>query len=689
MVTLLCLGASPEVPRIVRCGDLLTSLAREAKVTLDLPRSLGEHRVYLVRGDDSAQAAIRLVAKAIGASVAQSGTRIEIRRTAADERAIESRRRLQRTRWLEASLQRVAAHRKASALGRDPVAAALEARSQDLAAWGEVMKGRRAFFPATSAEDLLPASGLLRGMVQRIGIETIAGLPYARASVFEDRPVATAVPLPEHDDLSAAYLSDAEGFVAFDPDKAMPPNALGQSSLPFNRPPKDPSRLARLRVWCQWAENVGSVYLEAFDASGRRLDRSYLGASPSGTQLTAANLLRMRKDPAEARWKALSPEALDALRASASGPPQPPPAWFRDPVADEPLDLFVDEAVAGLTASPDHRAVAMDVDDGLWAHVRECVKDGRVDLDLLGKTLAEWLPYERLADADGTAWRLVDPEISERRRADRAALGRFARAVAASRDVEPRAVSRLFHDASPEEGTLVDAWLGVAGRVGRLPATSLDPETQRFLGAIPEDAWTRLLAGETLSVGALGIGNDLLRLFLTSAPWVERADGGPVPDLFRYPTELYPEGDLGPTTLAVGSVEANVLRFWSVGQPEPPIWTRSATMNRLLALSEISFVRQEGKIVCLTSREEYEKELDEYVFRNGVQTWRRLTLGLPQGYREVIGLSTRVEPDPATFAYRDLPQAVRDANWEKALRAGFADAQRRPLREIGPPVGPE
>ena len=671
----------------MRCGDLVASLAREAKAEVEVPKILAEHRIFLDRRGVSPLVALRCVARTTGASLFPTSKGYRLERTDADLRAIREHRMRLRVRWFEERLASVVAFRRANLASAKREDAFLKALRRDVATFEAIGKGLSPSFPANDAATLLPSQILLEGLVRRLGVATLAAIPSDRTVVFEDAPVPGARHLPPHEDLTRTYLADTRTLLAGPLVQSIQEDEeLAPSAFRFARIPDETRGTSRLRLRCYANENAVWMTLEAFDSAGKQVDRAFLMASPSGTRLPSSAFMWKANRNAEARWLDLSPAARTALEVT-NAPLATLPAWFLDPVENEPLDLFVNEAVAGFLADERGACVAMDVPDDLWVDVKGCVVKGRLSLDALRADLAEWSPYERVADADGVAWRLIDPESAEAHRADRAVLRRFARAVVPGRTPEFRATCHLFHDASREEAQLPDTWVAVARRtVTPTPVGALPSRTYALLGAIPDAAWADLMAGSVLSAEQLGIAADLRRFFEPEPGPLVMGDGTrSVSDLDRYPLELFSDGNVGTSSFAVTSGPEPVIRIWSPTKPEPDYWTSPDALAGSFRLPPFLFRFQGGQWVCRISREKYEQGLDGLAFRRGSRQATRFRIGLPKGVSIPIELPGTVIPEPAALRYHDLPQEVRDANWTKAIRDGVAEAQAHPERAGTPP----
>lgn len=683
MFSLLAL-LSGTIPHIVRCGDLATTLGREAKVAVVVTKPLAEHRLYVDRRAAPPLVLLRAAARAVNASLIKTPTGYELRRTTEDRRLLIERQIARHSRWLERRLLKTAEFRRANGGGASE--ALTQAFDRDVKVWKDFVAGKPTRFSPDGAPTLMPAARLLEGLVRRIGIPALAAIPAGETRVYEDAPVASASFLPAHEELSQAYAQAVDGLEAraFAKDLRERFSHGELEGVGVHLP--DPGRPAeRLRLAC-WVGTGGiNLLLEAYAHDGRKVDEASLlaGATDAGP-VSAMSLRDQAALRPDAAWVDLSPEARDELatiRKSAARAPE----WFLDPVGHEPLDGFVREALTGLYGGYVPRPVVGDVPDIDWTLVQGCVIQGRVSLDALQGTIETSAPEERVEEGGVAVWRLRNPAFDEARRADRTALVRYALAFAKLQRPTLRDTARLFHSASPEIAPLAEVWYG-QGLAMQAPAWDvgrLTEPTYALLGAVSDSQWDRFTAGETFAAGALGVVPELRRLL--ADPRTVLAGGGSVPDLFRHPLELYSSASLDATPVALRPSSTPVMRYWQVDTSEGDGFIPLEGSFVSPPVGPIHFRPTETGLVTRTTREGWEEGCGSYYFRTGARTTSELIVGLPHDLRIVQEAPGATYAWQSKFTYRDLPEDVRRANWEKAYADALAQAKELYKDVLGNP----
>jgi hypothetical protein len=594
-------------------------------------------------------------------------------RTASDEKEAEQERVNERAGWLQLKLNDVAEYRLARTKGRT-LSSAIDAEINKAARVSESIAGGFLDSPEPGfASELLPAEGLLTSLISAIGAKPLSSTPIGESSVWEDSPVAGARPLPPHKDLTDKYVAEMETIRGSElsPKTKIEADKLGLSG--FFAEWGQVTQPARLRLEVRPEETMTVVSLAGYDASGKQILTATLIAQPVKVWrrpeiIVKDNLLR-----GDATWLPLTPQSAAPLSLSAQELIAKPPAWFLKPENNEPLDLFVGDALRAMAKKVPTKCMAVQVVDGVWDDAQASIVKGRLNAQAFESMLKEWTRYERLETADYVVWRpkgTIDPA---RCQADRKAMGSFTQAVIRNKALDLRTLAKFRESSGPVQTSLTLYW----SRTLRWdPQTSLSGDTThtfyRLIGSISDTEWQRLAMGRVLTVGDLGLSGRFASLLDEDRTPIQSAM--PFPAVLRHPRESFPSGDIQKAPVRVirrrrellGTVssQGDGIIQWSEGIPA-------------LSILTVRNDPEKGPVYSMT-RDEYERWLKALKFRTGIQDETAVVIQLPGGTFEVASFADPLIPTSALSTYDGLQSSVRDAIWLKAKESATPAGGKKP-----------
>ena len=345
-------------------------------------------------------------------------------------------------------------------------------------------------YSTARAEPTLPAARLLAEILKSAPDAALAQAAPGVTTVFSNDPVGEERPLPVSPRAIEAYVARQSRFAGW-------AQGAGQSQIEESDRadlPAGPPRLGSRTLLLEVERGVRetSFSLRVYDERGAVESRAFLTPSsfsppspPRAGGLKAADL---------------PPEVFRSVAEATPGDPA-----FRvealDPDAHDPLDGEARAALLLYARAKGYDRVLGCVPDGVLRAVRGATRDGRVDLDALGRSLPG-LGVEELAQGGTLVLRPMHPALEEALRTDRRPLAAEYRAAVRGEfgteallglhaayarewgerwmlDTEEAILARAFHlDASPNWG-LPHAMLAAVG------------------GLAPEGR-ARLAAGETV-----------------------------------------------------------------------------------------------------------------------------------------------------------------------------------------------
>ncbi len=667
MTPLLCLAAL--APTVETADAAAKRLAAALGQKVQLESALRKQPVLIdAEGLGEAQI-LKALAFALHASLLRDEKGLRIERTAADRKAVHAAHvAANRTRLAKglATWDRIL--KRADAMG-DPAVQVRRAR----AGIAEVLRRSQEALDAhgtyTAPSDLMgeymvtPAGRLLRGLLDRVGLDRLAETGATEVRYLANRPNAAESPLPACDDLLAAYARLQATYSA----------TMG---LPSAGPPA--KAILRLDPY--------GASVDLYDARGKRTDTGFVNYEMRPVVAPA-----FEPDPGAVpnpQWIALDEPSrrMAALfdRASGTLSVKTLPEAYLHPEREDPLNFAVRAATLALPREKKPLVAALS--DGLLRHATVSVKGDR--LNVSGFERRAFAPsdgvletFERAPQAGATVVRPLDPESSEPGLVDREALGREIRRIVADRSINFRNWCALhlalYSDAAQPVG---DVYVGALGRLG-FPAF-------RFYNNQPRAKLA--LIGAALKAGATVSPERSSEAMIRSGlAWgcLEFKGAPATPDLALAPSSLLPllgngkVAPLGSETPLIshyGGMSAAALREVPFNGQEPEALGSSAVYGFTTFPKE------------LRGPEATQRELDDlttsYLFRLG----RRIDVGtdvLLEGPIRARAELVDFVADRDGLKFADLPKAVQDRIMKGARdRPARGPDSNPPLRNAAPPV---
>lgn len=571
MTFALLLAVSLSGDRVLTALDQASQLGLEMGKPVLVEKKLQREQVYLSRHGCSSSVALIALAKALHASVTSTESGFRIARSPDDLKALHATRIGVRTQWISRRFAAVDGFRERSFRGQSPADANKQALGNDSAPYKGTNPKPLARPVQFTSSSLLPANALLQKLATQIGISHLAAIESGTAVEYEDSPVGGDFALPDHHDLDLEYreamnkLGDYSrmGDVSLD-------LAFSFHKAEYEAWEKRLGDPRKLRLWVSADLDGLAFRLEGFDANGKRVLLSWQGVRNKDTiENTNQMASRIASLGVSNPMVELRPASVEALEIAHETGPYP--QWFLHPEQNEPLDLFVRDALAAEAEKHPSQCFAVCVDDGFWGIVRYSLKDKKIDMNMFEAFLDQTLPYETNSDKKMLVWRPVDPEYSESSRADRKELSRFATAYRTGALPDLRKVSLLVKRASQFTSSLTHFWDStVADRMHYAPVidTFLPGEVLRIMGACNDEGWDQLATGYSVSAEKLGVVPEVERLFRSRNAMAVNGNST-FPDIFQNPRELYPSGDLGQTGVTIGTQAVAKMNAWDEKKAEP------------------------------------------------------------------------------------------------------------------------
>ncbi|GEM_PF-4932439 len=672
----LVLGAlllgSPESPRVIPAETALAQLTQAGAPPVELSAKLKGHRVLVDRGGSTASETLEAVARCLSATLLRTESGYRIERTAKDEREIAARLASDRLRWLKASIEANDRFCEERVRNGD-IQAALE---REIGRVKDRLEEGPGSASLANVAPLLPANRLLQEIVQRIGLEALAALPSGSVTVYE-QPAVAARSLPRVDDLLDAYRKRQDSLDGARLYDEWDRQILGKSPTnPFANWSVAEGYSGKLRIEVRVVPSGLSFQLEGYDRRGKRTLFAYFSSREDVWFVQPAEVTAQERAKVGAPMVTLAPGAIEAFDFLGDSQASTPPEWFKRPDRQEPLDRMVRDVLLALAGPRDRRCLAMDVPDGLLGAVRTATTQDKVNLSVLKRRLRTSLPYERVDGAKAVVWRPRDPLATERSRADRTALRRFVDRTLSQSAIEIRDRAKLFYETSPARSAIALDWsFRTASLVARSPSNdSLWDGLYRFLGAIPDVQWSRLMRGEGFTAKALGL-TPRLQTLLNEEQNLPLLGPSDMPDLYQHPLETFDRTSVGDATIRFEVADVPVEIAWTSDQTEPTAGAgpRDGLVNSTMS---IPYFYRLGEYRTTATREAYEAMMDKFRIRYGVRSDCRVIVGLPHGCAVVAEFQGVPRMEAKVVRYSELPAALRDAGWAKANASGIDSAKR-------------
>jgi len=352
----------------------------------------------------------------------------------------------------------------------------------------------------------------------------------------------------------------------------------------------------------------------------------------------------------------------------------------------------VKDALTAVAAAKPGRTLIVSVQDSLWATWGQPLTKGPVSVGTLIDALRSWSQYESVSHGGAIVIRSVDPQSAEESRADRKVMGRFARALSSNGPSSLPDSAAFLYDASRRYSGLAGDWLMygqiAVGADPPISAKSYGPQILRALGPITSSQWRRLLSGQVLTAGELGIAKCLNDL-LSSWTAVDFYSQSTYPDWRKFFWELTPPGLPSDAPVALSQVSSRLVKYWD-RQPEPNWGIPEKYLGEHFVWNKFHVQLENGTPSISGDRAEFEKSYSDRKFRYCELPVFQLTIGLPDGVelRETIQASMLNDDEVLQFA--DLKSELKDLIWKTVCDRSLAgiSATRASTSPVIQPAAP-
>lgn len=665
---MLFVGPFVEVPEIRPSLAVVQSLSVEAGISVQVAKALGRHSIMLDRQGLGAMDALQLVARTMSAKLERTGSR-EYRL----EPSVEVRERLRekiessRQAWLTDQLK-VWERRSRTALRSSTQAEAIRRWIDQTA---EAVESGR-LKPAEAAPEglaaLLPSADLLLDAVRSVGVSTVAKGPTGSFKVFETKPVGGAT-LLRISPKALEALEDSQVRLASE----LSASQLRMSQIPGFEPDTlfggDTRSTTQLRLEVRLLENCVELILEGFDDGGSRTLLTGMVAGPDVSYSQPSSVQKSVAASVKSEGLVLSAEQSRAFQAwSATSANQE--VWFAKPSSREPLNDLIARPLSA-TLPFGKTPMAVDIPDGLVRTVSRAVHGNRLAVKWLKDYFQKYELFSSEMSGPGVALRWHDPTHAESTWADRRQLEQFSSKVFQTRGPTIRDTGKLLA-LGVNPSPLAIGWYQM-GRVSTpvVPTNDFIPiPIYRFLGQITDDAWGRLLRGDTLSVGRESLQTPLQELL--QQPLADRlVSFRPLPDQWKHPLELFDQMPLDATTIRV-TTKRQPLEFVTTGGPATVVGPAMEFFGDPITFT---FIRAKKEFVAQDSRESFDERMSSYWFQPGEETDYEIRLELPHQVSLVGVYQSPQVLSGSPVRYRDLPESRRAEMFRRAWEAGLKTAK--------------
>ena len=689
MISTLCafsnlIASKPVLIQTVE--EISSQLSAEMGSKVNVDPKLRNVRVYFVRRDVGSVEALEILGKCVVATIFRGNSGYEIMRTPDDNKKIQDHVRSIRSEWIRRQISSIQKYQaNVFRNGIDTSLVANELRNSASAAI-DAMNGKSIDTRTSFASQLLPGQDLIIGLVERIGVEKFAALPTAKKAVFEDNPSGGATALPPHHDLDEIYSAHLSTFRKKPLDQSARQAITNlfedEEFLPLvsNR-----GVSSKLRLSVSTESTTVRIRLDGFTSKGIRTFTSALACGAQLRQFTPAAYVLMNSKVPSRHLAELSNSSLSALRWLKS-PQFSVPEWLITPQKDEPLNLFVRDAITGLAAKQmTSRPFAFMVSDSLFQNVQGCVIDGKIDIDAFQKTISDWDPFEAIDDKQCQIWRPIDVEGVESRNADRSALGRYAVQATRAKRLDYRMNGELYAKASRNPHGLPIVWHDLFARV--LHSSQVhEPRISisALIGAMSPTQWRELIAGKSFTAQQLRVSEEVRHVLFDDT--VSKTESEfPHSELESYPNEVMQNLDYADLRISVSPEIVNFVRRWNANEKEDTNdWYAPGTRIADLVLStpySIYSLRSSDRPSM--ERSDFEALQSRVIYRTGKADALKLYIILPDGFRVSTTLLGDIIAAERITQYSDLSEEQRLAIWQKAseISAQSVNAIRKLMQD--------
>ena len=662
---------------VLTAGEYVRKMQKSSPRRIEIDPLLSKHIVMVRSSGRNITVNLQALSVALHASCKQDDNRIVITRTSLDKRSISGSRLGTRLTWLHSKLDAIEKFRellvkRGTASAQFKFALADESRRMSNFLSKGIAPGTGLF-----ATQLLPPELLLEDLMKKVGLDSIANLKSGKRAEYANFRSDGSVELPSVDEILEKY-SNEKVDLRLGSDLDRPHLSLSDSSMfEFVQGPKIKSDKLRLRVVSS-AQSV-QVRLEGYAADDSRNLFAFFEAGPSLGLETPESIsanFGMDKTYPKKHISDLSYKALQEIRNlnSGRGVNSGNFNWIIDPITVDPLSSFVSDIMSNVVEDGDTGFNVVDLSDGLWTLLfRSVDKDGQYSVEAVRQCIKMWLPYEKIQTPDFTAWRPIDAEFEDLRRADRKVLKNYARS---KEKLTMRTAGQFIHRAVSADSSVPFAWLAACTQNGKPTPSMLNVPWEYYdlVGAISDTGWNELLQGKRVSVEDLGISDQFDRLIKTQEP--DRADQ--LPDRQKYIPDLYVDSKVSQSLMSVqsGRIPLFKLSSQSWGWSDLEMFSKRFKAN---------FERKEdGTNGPLEVEASFVGRYATTSVDYGSSVGTRLKFFLPYSQtltREIIEQS---EPDASSTTFSKLPADVLDQIWNYAkARADESQRNVQTFKSIG------
>gem|GEM_PF-2062446 len=673
-----------DINRILPAKSYVAIVSEAGHFKVSLDKSIQDVPIYFAGNGTSAIIQLRALADALDATVIKTPDGFLITQRKTDTAKILDRRQRMRSGWINAYIKSAEDFRKRKfALGTKSdslLTAALDrAKAMSAPRSGIDKPALGILHPGL----LTPAMPYTFSLIDRMGSGTIASLPSGTRTIYEDSPAKGAYDLPNHADLDAKYASDCSSF-ALGNLTAQQQSALRSSGI-------DPQQFAqsavkpifKTRITIQSSVDSLIVRSEAFDQSGTRLFFLNCTITPKGEVVTDERIQERHSLVPQTEQVLLSSETTDALR-SISTMDCHQSDWLLHPDRQEPLNLFVRDAIRGM-ASHWNKCFAMAVSDGLWDIARAAVSGQRLNLSVMQDLIDSHLPYERLETQDSIVLRPVDSLYEAQAFTPRTTLAALARNLASNLDI--RAIATALKDLPSANSWLANFWL-LASQSTRDQRLWFDASIRffRFIGSIDDSGWQTLERRGQVSLRELEMETQFIEL-LSQDSSLRVQSHSTIPDALRLSLEAVPKEAVGNVEIQLQINKKRQSKIFTTGSKPPGGWDEFPGYGAYLCIPGTVDVTPSGDFVYTTSREVAEARISKYSFLFGTGTDYLFTFQLGEGswLEQSISGGTRQDGNPVR--YSQLSKDEQDKAWEDGRNEAIRRVKEHPPANLNELLG--
>jgi len=648
------------------CSELSAQIAQPIKVSKPLQQEL----VFIHPAGELPRNLVRDLAYAVHATVREQSGKLEIVRTNKDLNSIQQTRESIANRWIEQALTRISKFRKVARQGKTADEAYYAALAIQKEQVNEFVQGKRKSVDQLFPEYVLPSEDLLEKIVKRIGPRTFAQIPTGSSRVFQVSAIGDAIELPNCQDLIETFVQEMSTFASRSPtpqNKFLSHSFRGSETVAQWGKCQYTAKL-RLRVYAE--ESSISFWLDGFDVQGNKVFGASCGVGPQYEFVDTTDSWAQFDTSPKSNHVRLEEASLKALTFLAQGTQQALPPWFLNPEKNEPLNLFVKDALTSLVSTCPNKPVIVSVQDTLWSTFRRPLSQPTPSLRSILDAIKNWSQYECCQVGQATILRSLDPRFSEESHADRKNLGRFARTLSTSTAPTLPQGAAFLYETSQLCSSLATDWLTYGqlsiGVEPILSASSYGAPLLWVMGSIPSGQWQALLAGRELTTSELGIRNQLKTLL---SKWMPIELFGPpeVADWRKFANEIVPGDFPAESTVQITNSSSRLIKTWK-GPNEPNWGIPEAELGTQFTWNHFKIKTDTSPPTLAGDQGEFEKQLSNQKFRYCDRPVYQVRITLVDGVELRDTIRAGMVNDERVLSYSDLSKDLRDQIWMTVVK---------------------